>query len=78
MTKTQQLILAALRELDRAAANAPSARTKPDLLPIMARLDRLTAKLPLSTNPLLLHFLHRKSYQKALQLLQESAITKKT
>ncbi len=47
-----------------------TARPKPDLLPLFARLDALTAQLPRQTDPTLLHYLHKKSYEKARLFLQ--------
>jgi hypothetical protein len=44
---------------------------KPNLLPIFSRLDELARQLPPGTEPDLLHYLHRKSYQKACALLQQ-------
>jgi hypothetical protein len=40
------------------------------LLPIFARLDQLTAQLPPETDPTLLHYLRKKSYEKARLFLQ--------
>jgi hypothetical protein len=34
-------------------------------LPLFARIDELTRKLPRDTDPGLLHYLHKKSYEKA-------------
>lgn len=73
MTEIEQQVLESLLEMERAVAGMAAAKTKPDLLPIFARLDRLTQQLPTSTEPQLLHYLHRKSYQKARALLQELA-----
>ena len=70
MTQTEQEILEALLELERAIESMPHANPKPNLLPMFSRLDELTTKLPASTDPLLLHYLHKKSYQKARLFLQ--------
>ena len=43
---------------------------KPDLLPLFARLDELTRRLPPQTAPELLHYLHKKSYEKARLFLE--------
>jgi len=44
------------------------------LLPLFARLDELTRQLPRHTDPQLLHYLHKKSYEKArLWLLNRDA-----
>jgi hypothetical protein len=70
MTQTEQSILDALLELERAVEAMPRSNPKPDLRPMFSRLDELTASLPVSTEPLLLHYLHKKSYQKARLFLQ--------
>jgi hypothetical protein len=70
MTQTEQSILDALLELERAVESMPHANPKPNLLPMFARLDQLTGALPKDTDPLLLHYLHKKSYQKARLFLQ--------
>jgi hypothetical protein len=71
MTLIEQQILDNLMALEAAAAKMPTANPKPDLLPIFARLDELARQLPPGTEPDLLHYLHRKSYQKASALLQQ-------
>jgi len=65
VTDTEQDILAALRELDAKAAAMKSAQPKPNLLPVFERLDQLTAKLGPDADHSLLHYLHKKSYEKA-------------
>jgi hypothetical protein len=70
MTELEQNILAALLELERTVAAMPLANPKPSLLPLFARLDDLTRSLPPSSDPLLLHYLHKKSYEKARLFLQ--------
>jgi hypothetical protein len=65
MSETERAILRALVELDLAVQSMPTANPKPDLLPIFSRLDQLTRLLPKSTPPDLLHYLHKKSYEKA-------------
>jgi hypothetical protein len=71
MTLVEQQILDHLLALQAAVARMSTATPKPDLLPIFLRLDELTRQLPPGTEPDLLHFLHRKSYQKACALLQQ-------
>lgn len=66
-----QNILTALVELDTAVKKIPTANPKPNLLPIFSRLDELTKKLPRDTDPQLLHYLHKKSYEKARLFLQD-------
>ena len=70
MTATEQAILQALTELDREVKSMPTANPKPNLLPIFARLDELTGQLPPQTSPDLLHYLRKKSYQKARFFLE--------
>ena len=65
MTETEQAILKSLIELDEAVKAMPKAGPKPNLPPIFARLDELTRRLPKNTAPDLMHFLHKKSYEKA-------------
>jgi hypothetical protein len=74
MTVAEKNILQCLTELDQAAKGMPQARSKPDLKPLLARLDELTREMPQDSDPNLLHYLHRKSYEKArLFLLQQHA-----
>jgi hypothetical protein len=65
MTETENAILQALRELEAAVKSVPGAGAKPDLLPLLKRLDQLTGELPPGAPPELLHYLHKKSYEKA-------------
>jgi hypothetical protein len=65
MTAMEQTILQTLIELDEKVKSMPTANPKPNLLPLFGRLDELTRQLPPQTSPDLLHYLHKKSYQKA-------------
>ena len=65
MTATEQSLLQALTGLENAVKSMPTADPKPNLLPIFSRIDELTSLLPKQTDPTLLHYLHRKSYEKA-------------
>ncbi|MBC8326050.1 MAG: hypothetical protein H8E27_10540 [Verrucomicrobia subdivision 3 bacterium] len=69
MTDTEQALLDTLLELETAVANV-NAEPKPDLVGIFARLDDLTAALPKDAPRDLLHYLHKKSFQKARLYLQ--------
>ena len=71
MTDTETKLLATLLELERTIAALPTAQPKPSLLPLFTRLDELTAALSAGTDPTLLHYLHKKSYQKARLFLEE-------
>jgi hypothetical protein len=66
-----QNILASLVELDNAVKSMPTANPKPNLLPLFARIDELTKQLPRNADPTLLHYLHKKSYEKARLFLQD-------
>ncbi|MSU41715.1 MAG: hypothetical protein EXS22_06015 [Pedosphaera sp.] len=70
MTATEQSLLATLLDLESAVARMNTAAPKPDLMLIFSQLDLLTAQLPKSAAPDLLHYLHKKSYQKARLFLQ--------
>jgi hypothetical protein len=70
MSETEKAILQALVELDAAVKAIATANPKPSLLPIFARLDDLTHQLPKNASPELLHFMHKKSYEKARLLLE--------
>lgn len=65
MSETERAILQALVELDAAVKAMPTANPKPNLLPLFTRLDELTRELPKNASPELLHYLHKKSYEKA-------------
>jgi hypothetical protein len=58
-------LLAALTQLAETVQTMPTANPKPSLLPIFARLDELTRQLPPWSDAALLHYLHKKSYEKA-------------
>lgn len=63
-------ILAAIVELDDAVKSMPTANPKPNLMPLFARIDELSKQLPHNADPMLLHYLHKKSYEKARLWLQ--------
>jgi hypothetical protein len=65
MSETERAILRTLTELDTAVKAMPTASPKPNLLPLFARLDELTRELPKNAAPDLLHYMHKKSYEKA-------------
>ena len=70
-TLLENNLLAALLELDSAVKTMPTAGPKPDLLPLFARIDELTKQLPRDADPALLHYLHKRSYEKARLFLQD-------
>ena len=69
MTDTEQALLDTLLELETAVAQV-NADPKPNLMSLFNRLDELTAALTKDTSRDLLHYLHKKSFQKARLYLQ--------
>jgi hypothetical protein len=70
MSELEQDLLKALMDLENAVKAFPSSNPKPNLLPLFERLDDLTGRLPSDADPSLLHYLRKKSYEKARLLLQ--------
>ncbi len=70
MNEVEKSILSALVELEASVRAIPAAGPKPSLLPLFERLDALTRQLPRDADPNLLHYLHKRSYQKARLLLE--------
>lgn len=66
----EKKLLNALVELDNAVKSMPTANPKPNLLLLFSRIDELTRQLPKQTDPTLLHYLHKKSYEKARLYLE--------
>jgi hypothetical protein len=64
-------LLAALTQLAETVKSMPTANPKPNLLPFFSHLDELTGQLPRHADPTLLHYLHKKSYEKARLFLQD-------
>lgn len=70
MTAIERDLLEALIELENTVKTFPTANPKPSLLPLFERIELLTGQLPRTTDPELLHYLHKKSYEKARQWLE--------
>jgi hypothetical protein len=70
-TPLEANLLNAIVELDAAVKTMPTANPKPNLLPLFAHIDELTKQLPRNADPQLLHYLHKKSYEKARLWLQD-------
>jgi hypothetical protein len=70
MTELEKNILAALLEIEATVQSIAASRSKPNLLPLFERVDQLTSQLPRGTDANLLHYLHKKSYEKARLLLE--------
>ena len=63
--KVVQETVAQLGELDAAVKAMPATNPKPNLLLFFTRIDELAEQLPPDADPALLHYLHKKSYEKA-------------
>jgi hypothetical protein len=63
-------LLDALLDLESAIKAMPAANPKPNLVPIFNHIDDLTRQLPRNADPALLHYLHKKRYEKARLYLQ--------
>ena len=70
MTAMEKNIWETLVELDRQVKLMPTANPKPNLLPLFLRLDELARQLPKETAPELMHYLNKKSYEKARLFLE--------
>ncbi|MCE2827239.1 MAG: hypothetical protein LW626_09155 [Verrucomicrobium sp.] len=73
MTTLESEILQTLIDLEACATSAGPAvpgASRPSVLPIVHRLTELTRALPAGTSPDLLHYLHKRSYEKARLWLQ--------
>jgi hypothetical protein len=71
MQSVEENLLRTLLDLESAVKAMPTANPKPSLLPFFSRLDELTRQLPRDADPALLHYLHKKSYEKARLWLQD-------
>ncbi|MBL9139862.1 MAG: hypothetical protein JNK85_28585 [Verrucomicrobiales bacterium] len=65
MNSFERSVLDTLLELERTAVLARTAQPKPSILPLLEKLDQLTAQMPPDAAPDLRHYLQRKSYEKA-------------
>lgn len=70
MNETEREILSALTELEHMVQSMKTAQPKPNLLPVFAKLDDLTLRLGPQADSSLLHYLHKKSYEKARLYLE--------
>jgi len=65
MTELEKHLLDSLLQLEETVRSR-----QPDLAVRLQRIDQLTTELPKTTDPDLLHYLHKKSYEKARLWLQ--------
>jgi hypothetical protein len=70
MTAIEQTLLTALVELEEAGNSMRTANPKPNLQALFARIDELANQLPRGTDPTLLHYMQKKSYEKARLFLR--------
>ena len=63
-------LLKALIELESTVKAMPTANPKPNPNAAFQLADELTRQMPHDTDPALLHYLHKKSYEKARLYLQ--------
>ena len=70
MADTKTELLETLRELEETIRVLPSRQPRPSLLPLFARIDELAGQLPRETDPALMHYLQKKSYEKARLYLE--------
>jgi hypothetical protein len=70
MNRVEADLLESLIKLEESVRSMPAAKPKPNLLPLFARIEQLTAELPQDADPNLLHYLRKKSYEKARLWLQ--------
>jgi hypothetical protein len=65
MNETEREILATLRDLEAKVEAMRTDSPKPNLLPVFEKLETLTRALGPEADHSLLHYLHKKSYEKA-------------
>ena len=70
MNETEREILATVNDLEAKVASRKTANPKPNLLPVFEKLETLTAQLGRDADHSLLHYLHKKSYEKARLYLE--------
>lgn len=70
MTALEQRIHGQLVNLEQTVAAMATASPKPSIVPVLAELSRLAGELPAGTDPRLLHYLHKHSFEKARLFLE--------
>ncbi len=70
MTELEKQLLETLVALEDAAAAIRTGGPKSDLQSLFGEIEGLARQLPPGSHPDLVHYLHRKSYQKARLWLQ--------
>lgn len=69
-TSIEHQLLDVLEELNETVRTRSTSGSKTSLLPLFSRIDELTGKLPPETDATLVHYLNKKSYEKARLYLQ--------
>lgn len=70
MDNVEKTILDQLVKLEDGITQMKSGGEKPDFVALFKNLDELTLQLPSGTDSQLLHYLHKKSYEKARLYLE--------
>lgn len=70
MNQLEMRLLEALQALEVSIRPRPAGSTAVDVRPHLSELDRLTRELPTDADPQLVHFLRRRSYEKARLFLE--------
>jgi len=72
MNETEKEILLALQDLEQKVHSMKAASSpKPNLIQVFEKIDGLTGQLGPKADPSLLHYLHKKSYEKARLYLED-------
>jgi hypothetical protein len=70
MNEVERRILDTLKEIDQAVQTIRTAVPKPNLVPLFERITTLRTQLPRETDPQLIHYLQKQSYEKARLYLE--------
>lgn len=73
MTETEKEILETLKALNQEVSSMNGPGAKQNLVQFFNRLDQLATELPETTHPRLMHYMHKRSYEKALLFLSGGA-----
>lgn len=77
MTDDEHELWTTLEELKQSVEQKQPGAPKPDLLKIFGRLDALTDRLSAQGDPALIHYLRRRSYEKARRWLVEKGAARR-
>ena len=71
MTQLEEQLHEALVALELAVKGFAATKQPVDLMPLLGRIDELGVQLPPETDPQLLHFIKKKSFEKAILWLED-------